>query len=401
MGGDSFKVAVLDLPNQQPSAIGQQPFRSDGLVVVMKLLEPGGYQPDKFSSTQTAALEQLGLLDNSRLVHNWCDRIGDHLFKALVPARGGVRTAFEGVFYHLDHTSDEHEAGELQVIFDKDTTSLACQPWEMIHDGYPEDSRTPIDVVRYIASDRPAQTLEVPQAPCQILYVTARPKGYAEPAHDRDAIKDSVASSASPWRLGFNEFPDRTHHALKQRLLDTSAAPVHVLHFDGHGTFARLCPSPTCGAANFAHESKCDRCGTSLDNVHAPARGYLLFEDDQRKVKFIDTTRFLEGVQRSQVRLVVLSSCHSARVRGADLLLAGVGPGLILAGVPAVVAMQFSISDQDAIKFNQQFYKALAQGDSLPNAVYRGRLMLAEPARWSPVLYLRSKDHQIHLCPPK
>lgn len=95
---------------------------------------------------------------------------------------------------------------------------------------------------------------------------------------------------------------------------------------------------------------------------------------------------------------MILSSCHSARVRGTDLLLAGVGPGLILGGVPAVVAMQFSIQDKDAISFNQEFYKALAQGDSLPNAVNRGRKMLPEPARWSPVLYLRSRDQQIRLC---
>ena len=388
-----FKVAVLDNPNKQPYANSALPLRGDGLITVMKLLEPGGYQPNEFSSAQVAALEQLGLLQNSRLVHDWCDRIGGDLVKALLPAEGGVRREFENVF----HT--DRRGGQLQLIFDKDATDLACQPWEMLHDGFPEEPRTPIDMVRYIASGRMAQTLEVPQAPCQILYVTARPKSYAQPAHDRDAIKDSVDSSASPGHFRFNELVGRTHQALKQRLMDTSQTAVHILHFDGHGAFARLCP--TCGTANFAHELICGKCDTSM--VSVPARGYLLLEedDDTGEAKFIDTTKFLEGIPRSEVRLVVLSSCHSARVRGADLLLAGVGPGLILAGVPAVVAMQFSISDQDAIRFNQEFYKALAQGDSLPNAVYRARMMLDEPARWSPVLYLRSRDHQIHLCPQK
>lgn len=393
MKENSFKVVVFDQPNRQPHAVSQLPFWSDDLAAVMKLLELGGYQSDIFSPVQTTALERLGLLQDSRLVDRWCERIGDRLFKALVPAEGGVRTAFANVFY------TDRKGRELQILFDEDATDLACQPWEMIHDGFPRKPRTSIDVVRYIASERMAQPLQVPQDSCHILYVTARPRGYTQPAHDRDAIKNSIASSAPRPRFAFHELVGHTHEALKRRLLDTSPPPVHVLHFDGHGTFARLCPR--CGTLNHPHQLACanENCHSSLGNTSA--RGYLLFEDDNGNADFIDTTQFVEGIQRSEVRLVVLSSCHSARVRGADLLLAGVGPGLILAGVPAVVAMQFSISDQDAITFNREFYTALAQGDSLPNAVFRARTMLKEPARWSPVLYLRSKDHQIHLCPPK
>lgn len=359
-------------------------------MAVMKLLESDGYQLKKFSPAQVAALEQQGLLQNGQLVHGWCDRIGDRLFKSLAPAEGGVRREFENAFYK------DRKGGKLQLTFDKDATDLACQPWEMIHDGFPEEPRTPIDVIRYIASGRTAQELEVPVGSCQILYVTARPHEYAQLASDQEAITTSVASS--PERFVFVKLGKNTHQALKQRLMDTTQPPVHVLHFDGHGTFGRQCPD--CKVVNYAHEQRC-KCGTPLSNANAPARGYLLFEDEKGAADFIDTTVFLDGIQRSEVRLVVLSSCQGARVRGADLLLAGVGPGLILAGVPAVVAMQFSILDKDAIQFNEEFYKALAQGNSLPNAVYRARTMLAQHARWSPVLYLRSRDNQIHLCPQK
>lgn len=392
-----FKIAVLGIPDKQPYTNSALLYQDDGLIAVMKLLELGRYQPGKFSPPQVAALGQLGLLQDNTLARDWCDHIGHGLFEALLPTAGGARREFENAFY------TDRKGGELQLVFDKDATDLACQPWELLRDGFPDEPRTPIDVVRYIASGRTAQTLEVPQGPCQILYVTTRPRGYPQAAHDRDVITASIASSTSQGRLEFKELSIRTHQSLKQRLMDTSQPPVHVLHFDGHGTFARLCP--ICGTPNYPHELICDadhgenKCGASL--LTTPARGYLLFETAAGAVEFIDTTKFLEGIQRSEVRLVVLSSCHSARVRGADLLLAGVGPGLILAGVPAVVAMQFSISDKDAIQFNKEFYKALAQGDSLPNAAYRARTMLPEPARWSPVLYLRSRDHQIHLCPQK
>lgn len=390
-----FKTAVLEVPNKQPHALSALPYTGDGLIAVLKLLETGRYTPDSFTEAQTAALRQLGLFEGKSLIHNWCDRVGHDLFIALVPAEGGVRREFENVF----HT--DRRGGQLQLIFDKDATDLACQPWEVLHDGFPEEPRSSIDTVRYIAFGRTAQTLTAPAEPCRILYVAARPHKYTQPAYDREAIQASVAASESTGRFKFTELERHTHTALKERLMDTGQPDVHVLHFDGHGAFARLCPS--CGVLNQPHYLICQNkkvaCNASLAN--SPARGYLLFETDAGEVDFIDTTKFLDGIQRSEVRLVVLSSCQSAKVRGADLLLAGVGPSLILAGIPAVVAMQFSISDKDAIQFNDALYKALAQGDSLPNAVHRARTMLNEPARWSPVLYLRSRDGQIHLCPQK
>ena len=103
-----------------------------------------------------------------------------------------------------------------------------------------------------------------------------------------------------------------------------------------------------------------------------PAKGYLTFEKEDGEVDWVDTITLLEGIPCSQIRLVVLSSCQSARVRGTDLLLAGVGPGLILGGVPAVVAMQFSILDSDSISFNKQFYDALLERKSFLMQFPRG-----------------------------
>ena len=125
-------------------------------------------------------------------------------------------------------------------------------------------------------------------------------------------------------------------------------------------------------------------CGCQQSLGYTPAKGYLAFEDKDGEVDWVDTITLLEGIPCSQIRLVVLSSCQSARVRGTDLLIAGVGPGLILGGVPAVVAMQFSILDSDAISFNRQFYDALLEKKELPDAVSQGRIMLSGAARWAP-----------------
>jgi CheY-like chemotaxis protein len=384
-----FRVRVQGIPNQEPQTTSALPYDDNELISIMKLLEFGQYQASDFHGAQIAALQKLGLLvNNDDLAVDWCDRVGHTIFETLVPSGGGVRRAFENTIY------SRREGGELQLMVDKESTGLSCYPWEMLHDGYPGDPRTEIDVVRYIASDRTAQDLEVLYPPCRILYVSARPQVLAKVGSDRNVLRDIIASTTSPSHFVVEELKAHTHQALKRRLLDTVKPPIHVLHFDGHGTFARLCPG--CQQLNQHHLLVCGVCQKSLADTLP--RGYLLFETPSGSLDPVDSIRMLEGIPRSQIKLVVLASCQSARVRGTDLLLAGVGPGLVLGGVPSVVAMQFSITSTDAINFNREFYKALGQGDLLTNAVNRARKMLPEPARWSPVTYLRSRDHQVRLC---
>ena len=74
----------------------------------------------------------------------------------------------------------------------------------------------------------------------------------------------------------------------------------------------------------------------------------------------------------------------------------GVATALVRAGVPAVLAMQFPISDQAAIAFSREFYRRLASGDALETAVTEGRLLISrrdpESLEWAtPVLYLRAE----------
>jgi CHAT domain len=76
---------------------------------------------------------------------------------------------------------------------------------------------------------------------------------------------------------------------------------------------------------------------------------------------------------------------------------AGVATALIKKRVPAVVAMQFPISDQAAILFARTFYECILLGHTVDAAVVEGRKELhsnkVTASEWAtPVLYLRSKD---------
>jgi CHAT domain-containing protein len=91
---------------------------------------------------------------------------------------------------------------------------------------------------------------------------------------------------------------------------------------------------------------------------------------------------------------MLLSACQSAVVHGRSLF-GGLGPGLIRAGIPAVVAMQLSVPVEAAVSFAKGFYTALAQAETVPRGVAQGRRRLFRDRTWFiPTLYLRSTDDE-------
>jgi hypothetical protein len=72
---------------------------------------------------------------------------------------------------------------------------------------------------------------------------------------------------------------------------------------------------------------------------------------------------------------------------------------LIRSAVPAVVGMQFSISDRAAARFAEAFYRSLAQGAAVDTAVTRGRLEILRDRtslEWAtPALHLRVPDGRL------
>jgi hypothetical protein len=133
----------------------------------------------------------------------------------------------------------------------------------------------------------------------------------------------------------------------------------------------------------------------------------LCFEDADRRTVRVPAPWLAQHVkQSSTIRLVVLNACETAslrRQRGQDPYTAA-ATALSMAGVPAVVAMQFPISDPAAIAFATGFYDALAHGDPVEAAVVNGRLAISSEAlrlrratfEWvTPVLYLRGADGEL------
>jgi CHAT domain-containing protein len=102
--------------------------------------------------------------------------------------------------------------------------------------------------------------------------------------------------------------------------------------------------------------------------------------------------------EEKTLRLAVLNACQGGAASTDDIF-SGTAQSLIHQEIPAVVAMQFEISDDSAITFSHEFYQALAHGDPIDAAVTWARRAMftqGDEVEWgTPVLYMRAPDGRL------
>jgi hypothetical protein len=239
-------------------------------------------------------------------------------------------------------------------------------PWELLYRKDTEEflalSRgTP--VVRALDVPRPA-AVRAYRPPLRILAVLARDPGSAPLSLEEELKQLREALEDDPEiRLETLEDPDPQ---TLRNVLDQK--DIHILHYMGHGA-----SDPVSGEGALLFGSPEGRM---------PVTGWHL----ATKVKDLDA-----------LRLVILNACETAVVAGEATKgpFAGVAAALVLGGLPAVVAMQSSIMDVHAVAFTAAFYRKLARGMSVEEAVTEGRqaILSYEPESdsWAiPVLFLRA-----------
>ena len=164
---------------------------------------------------------------------------------------------------------------------------------------------------------------------------------------------------------------ERMHHAtlseLQRRL---RREQYHIFHFVGHGSFDQ----------------------TTEESV-------LALEDEDGRKRLVsgpDLGIYLRD--EPALRLVLLNACEGARGSRSDPF-SGAAQSLVLKGIPAVIAMQFEVSDEAAIAMASGFYAALADDYPVDAALTEARKSVFAAGctvEWgTPVLYLRAPDGRI------
>ena len=129
---------------------------------------------------------------------------------------------------------------------------------------------------------------------------------------------------------------------------------------------------------------------------------YLWLEDEDGKTAITNgddlVTRLRELTRRP--RLVVLASCQSAGNPTMGDALTALGPRLAQAGIPAVIAMQGSVSMQTIAEFMPVFFSELQRDGQVDRAmaVARGSVRQRQDF-WMPALFMRLRSGRIWYVP--
>ena len=347
------------------------PFSTESTGRIMEALEgsvSGGYRhlaPEAGEDADPAGLKEPG----SQL-----QEIGAALFEALFPP--AVRRRWEECVEEIDRRPERG----LRLVLKSDptcaeTADLHRLPWELLRDSrdgaFLALSRK-TTVVRQIALDEAAVLDEPkPASHLRVLAVLSQPAG-ATPldlARERNRIEEAVAGHPD---VELQTLENPTFSELTETLRGDD---WHVLHYMGHGAF----------------------------DPHASQSVLVLPGPDGTSTR-LSAERLAQVVRDVEsLRLVVLNACDTGRTPGSDEQpFTGLAHALVRGGVPAVIAMQLPIPDRAAIEMSRTFYRRLADGEEVDEALAEARVAVyaSEAAgdfgAWAiPVLFVRRPDLKI------
>lgn len=210
----------------------------------------------------------------------------------------------------------------------------------------------------------------------RLLLVMASPQGDGLPdlalEQDRAILSEALGAIAG---VTLDPLPDATLEAFARKL----QKHTDIVHFAGHGVFKQT------------------GCGESLHS--AVGVGKVVFATPGNTPDPVAADVFANNLMGKGVQLVVLGACQTGRTDRENVW-SGVVAALMEVGIPAAVAMQFKIRNDNARDFTQSFYQTLAGGHLLDQAISAGRMAIfnrfhANPddpgwQDWgAPVVYLR------------
>lgn len=245
-------------------------------------------------------------------------------------------------------------------------SELAVLPWEFLYDPNRQRfiSLFRDTIIRYQNLLGNIQPLVV-EPPLRILAMTASPIELAklDIAEEKRLIESALKELIAAGQVQLQWVEGQTWRDLQHALQNNT---WHIFHYVGHGGFDQTTKEGTISLAD--------------ENGHRdilPARRLSMLLND------------------GDFRLVVLNSCKGAYLDKTDAY-SSTAAVLTQQGIPAVLAMQYSVSDKAAIELSRTFYSAVAKGLTFTKAVTEARKSInlaIHDSEWAtPVLYTRAPD---------
>ena len=287
---------------------------------------------------------------------------GESLFEAIFGDRAAARM--------FNDFQDSDGRGKILTIGASHPLILSL-PWELLRDPrgtYLLHENPRIAIRRKFAGvggGRSAARVKTKEQ-LRVLMVVSRPSdaGFLDPRAEGLALLDAIGDVGD--RVAVEFLRPATLDKLIDRLEDDRLPAVDIVHFDGHGAF-----DPD---GSLHERAKLSDRGSAMkaDATAAANTGYLLFEDSEGKSALITAETLGDMLHRQRVSAIILSACQSAAVGGDDAL-GSVAARLTQAGMPSVLAMQYSVLAVTARQLFGKFYGFLLRGQGVGEELENAR----------------------------
>ncbi len=385
--------------------ISELPF-SDGqgdaqLFTVLSALDVIGTKYEFSNYDDQNWMKQEGLLsqEDSQVFHpKMTEHIGQKLYKSLFI--GKIKQALFQALGKAEgerlHISIQYDANVIE------SSLLPLYPWQLVHDEQELLADYQVTFSYLIAHKNPLPQgkRKVKQIKVLVIPSTASDEQYQSIESKESAIALGLKKASQEGHaclLSWYQEPEKpTIGRLRAYLTEQDELP-DIIHFDGHGFLKRKCPNPECPKRDTnqvfssLNTQKCQFCGSVLEEP----QGFIFFDRDSPGIDYISGADLARLVGQSKPMLVVITACKSALAYKSDSVFNGVAQKL-LHQVPAVVATPFSLSEESATNFVEQFYRALGAKKSLLEAVkLSADAMRHHKYEWyRPLIFLRSDSDE-------
>lgn len=340
----TFRVRVLNSPVGQAETIFGFPFESQELQIFFLRVSRPRRGVRRINSPEMEEVRQFGR------------KLYDALFQ------GNLETC---LLRSIDQAEQQGNGLRLRLRL---PPSLIEMPWEFLYDSSRDrflvhSVSTPI--VRYLELSQTVRPLTV-NGPLKMLVMVSSPQEFDQLDVDAEwqKINNALAELKAKRLIELVRLPQATLAALQKQLRRDQ---YHIFHFIGHGGFDER-----------------------------SNEGVLMLEDENGRSRQV-SGNYLGTLlhDHPSLRFAMLNACEGGRAEQSDPF-AGVAQQLLRQGIPAVIAMQFEITDRAAITLSKEFYSALADGYPVDGALAEARKSIfieGNDIEWgTPVLYLRTED---------
>jgi CHAT domain len=316
--------------------------------------------------------------------------LGTHLYNILF-GDTDICDAFNEIYKKFQEKK-KNDAGfrlRLKLFFDQEAKNLSVLPWEFLYmpsipgregksGNFLVSEEVDLILTRFIQPSDAIKNFEARKEQLRILIVTAQPDGWGSvDINGIQELKTKLTENSGEKRIDVKVEYDLTLEKLKTKVEEFQP---HILHFIGHGKD---------GMIVLIRDEE--------DQVYDIDKGgkqpHLVNNEELKQLFLIYKPRliFLQACQGAAPNLAPEATLSVDRFKSAARV-------LVEADIPAVVAMQYSITNEDAKAFTKTVYEQLSQGKEVDEAVKVGRIKLGSTRRpyWghprfgTPVVYLQS-----------